>query len=78
MVSSLDIAKYWVDAQIDLGGLGMTHPKLQKLIYYSQAFHLAMKDKPIFDEEIVAWKYGPVEVTAYEKYKPCGFHPIDP
>ena len=78
MTSSLDVAKYLIDVQLELGGLGMTHLKLQKLIYYSQAIHLAMKDKPLFDEEIVAWRYGPVEVSAYEKYKSCGFHPIEP
>ena len=78
MVSSLDVAKYLIGVHVELGWLDITHLKLQKLIYYSQAFHLAMKDKPLFDEEIVAWKHGPVEVTAYEKYKACGFHPIDP
>ena len=78
MTSSLDVAKYLIDVQLELGGLGITHLKLQKLVYYSQAIHLAMKDKPLFDEEIFAWKRGPVEAKVYEKYKPCGHYPIDP
>ena len=34
--------------------------KLQKLCYYSQAWHLAWTGKPIFDEEFEAWANGPV------------------
>lgn len=34
--------------------------KLQKLVYYSQAWALAWDDGPLFDEEIEAWDQGPV------------------
>lgn len=34
--------------------------KLQKLLYYVQAWHLAVTDEPLFDERIKAWKDGPV------------------
>jgi uncharacterized phage-associated protein len=34
--------------------------KLQKLVYYSQAWHLAWKDEPIFPERVEAWANGPV------------------
>jgi uncharacterized phage-associated protein len=33
---------------------------LQKLLYYVQAWHLAVTDKPLFPEQIKAWKDGPV------------------
>lgn len=33
---------------------------LQKLLYYVQAWHLAVTDEPLFHEQIKAWKNGPV------------------
>ncbi|MEH2402905.1 Panacea domain-containing protein [Nostoc sp.] len=38
----------------------MTNMKVQKLLYYAQSLHLAMYDEPLFEEEIQAWRYGPV------------------
>lgn len=46
--------------------------KLQKMLYYMQGFHLAFFDKPLFDEEIEAWMYGPVVPSVYETYKSYG------
>jgi len=34
--------------------------KLQKLCYYSQAWHLAWTGNPIFEEDFEAWANGPV------------------
>lgn len=34
--------------------------KLQKLIYYGQAWNLVFWDKPLFEDKIKAWKKGPV------------------
>ena len=53
--------------------LGKTGPisamKLQKLIYYSQAWSLVWDDKPLFDEKIEAWASGPVVRQLYEKHR---------
>jgi uncharacterized phage-associated protein len=38
----------------------MTHMKLQKLIYYSQAWSLVWDEAPLFPERIEAWANGPV------------------
>lgn len=46
--------------------------KLQKLLYYTQGFHLAYFGTPLFEEEIEAWMYGPVVPCIYEKYKGYG------
>jgi uncharacterized phage-associated protein len=37
-----------------------TAMKLQKLVYYSQAWHLAWREAPLFPERIEAWADGPV------------------
>ena len=51
--------------------------KLQKLLYYVQGFHLAMYDKPLFDEDIYAWQYGPVVQEAYHHFKEYGSKQIE-
>lgn len=43
----------------------MSAMKLQKLVYYAQAWHLVWDDEPLFPERIQAWANGPV---AYDLY----------
>jgi len=38
----------------------MTAMKLQKLVYYAQAWSLVWDEKPLFGEKIQAWVNGPV------------------
>lgn len=52
-----------------LAALGpMTAMKLEKLVYYAQAWHLAWHREPLFDDEIEAWKEGPVVRHLYEQH----------
>ena len=46
----------------------MTNMKVQKLLYYAQSLHLALFDEPLFEDEIQAWRYGPVCPLAYRFY----------
>lgn len=56
-----------------LGGELVSNLKLQKLLYYIQGFNIAYFDKPLFDEDIEAWQYGPVVPDVYHKYKGYGY-----
>lgn len=47
----------------------VTHLKLQKLVYYVQAWYLANFDRPLFEEDLQAWAHGPVARTLYDRYK---------
>ena len=47
----------------------ITHLKLQKLVYYSQAWSLIWDEKPLFSEKIEAWANGPVIPKLYEKLR---------
>jgi len=42
--------------------------KLQKLLYYSQAWHLAGHGPPLFDAPIEAWQRGPVVPEVYRRH----------
>jgi uncharacterized phage-associated protein len=47
----------------------MTAMKLQKLVYYSQAWSLVWEDAPLFPERIEAWANGPVVRELYEQHR---------
>jgi len=47
----------------------MSAMKLQKLVYYSQAWSLVWDDTPLFDDEIQAWAHGPVVPSLYAKHR---------
>ena len=47
----------------------LTTWKLQKLVYYSQAWSLVWDDDVLFSEEIQAWANGPVVPKLYKKHR---------
>jgi len=47
----------------------MTTMKLQKLVYYSQAWSLVWDEEPLFDEPIEAWANGPVVRSLYDAHR---------
>ena len=57
----------------DLNGYaGMSNMKLQKILYFIQAYFLAACNRPCFDAQIEAWDFGPVVPEAYHEYKQFG------
>lgn len=55
-VSVFDVAKYILEKL----NKPCSTMKLQKLVYYCQAWFLVWEDRPLFDEKIEAWSNGPV------------------
>jgi uncharacterized phage-associated protein len=47
----------------------VTAMKLQKLVYYCQAWSLVWDEAPIFGESIEAWANGPVVRELYERHR---------
>ncbi len=47
----------------------MTAKKLEKLVYYAQAWHLAWHQRPLFTETIEAWAQGPVVRHLYDQHR---------
>jgi uncharacterized phage-associated protein len=56
--------------------ISITNLKLQKLLYYSQAWHLAILKKPLFNERIEAWVHGPVVPQVFGTYKAFRWNPL--
>jgi uncharacterized phage-associated protein len=64
-----DVAN-WILCQTDVeAGDSITHLKLQKLIYYCQAWSLALLGRPLFEEDFEAWSHGPVVKSVYDQFK---------
>jgi uncharacterized phage-associated protein len=57
-------------------GREITNLKLQKLIYYAQAWFLALKDRKLFDEDLEAWVHGPVVARVFGDFKHYRWSPI--
>ena len=43
----------------------LTNLRLQKLLYYAQAWSLVIRESELFSDELEAWRHGPVVPAAY-------------
>lgn len=76
MLNCFDVANYFL-AQIDEeDGDLISNLKLQKLMYYAQGLHLAVHNKPLFPEKVMAWQHGPVVSELYRAFKDYGTGPL--
>lgn len=67
----LTICKYIIKYSSDKKYL-VSNLKLQKMLYYIQAYFLVINDSPCFREDIQAWNFGSVVPEAYQAYKKYG------
>ncbi len=51
--------------------------KLQKLLYFAQARHLAEYGRPLFRGRFEAWAHGPVLRSVYNRFEKYGWRNID-
>ena len=64
MATAHDVAAYILSKQ---GGLPAM--KLQKLLYYAQAWGLVWDEEPLFGDRIEAWANGPVVKALYDSHR---------
>jgi len=80
-VTAKEVADYFIRFSQDHGD-PISNLKLQKLLYYGQAWHLALYDRPLFSEPIEAWIHGPVVRSVWSQFqgswKPINFRPRRP
>jgi len=67
--SALDVAGMILLAAQERGLGGLTARKLQKLLYFSQLYHLGLNRAPAFHENLKAWEDGPVVPDVWVKFK---------
>ena len=64
MATAHDVAAYILRKKGE-----MTAIKLEKLVYYSQAWSLVWDEEPLFQDRIEAWVNGPVVPTLYQRHR---------
>jgi uncharacterized phage-associated protein len=64
MANVLDVAQYILEKRGP-----MTAMKLQKLVYYAQAWHIAWTDDTLFPDRIEAWAEGPVCPELFKRHR---------
>lgn len=64
MADVFDVAEYILEQAGP-----MSTWKLQKLVYYSQAWSLVWDNERLFDDEIQAWANGPVVPALYKAHR---------
>lgn len=60
------------EKNIDISNL-----KLQKLLYYAEAWSLVIRDQSLFAEDFEAWVHGPVVPIVFRRFKPYRWNEID-
>jgi uncharacterized phage-associated protein len=71
MEKALAVANYFIEKGIQ-DRKPVSPMKLQKLIYFSHGWCLALYDTPLIDEAVQAWPYGPVIPSVYHEFKHYG------
>ena len=75
--SAAAVANYFLAKGWDEKGIPpIDQMKLQKLLYYSHAWHLAIFNRPLFEEYFEAWPWGPVVRDVYFQTRDFGRNPV--
>ncbi|MGB3337472.1 MAG: type II toxin-antitoxin system antitoxin SocA domain-containing protein [Devosia sp.] len=72
----LPIAEWFINRVDRDAGEAMTHLKVQKLLYFSQAYFLANFHKPLFEEDFEAWAHGPVLPSVFKEFSGNGWEAL--
>ena len=73
--SASQVANFMLD-KADKDGIRVSPMKLLKLVYIGYGWSLAVLDRKLFDEPILAWAHGPVIRSIYDEFKHYGKAPI--
>jgi uncharacterized phage-associated protein len=73
---ALDVAYYIIKYTREMG-ISITNLKLQKLLFFCQGWHLAIRGIPLFDDHFEAWPKGPAIYDVWNVFKAFGKYPID-
>lgn len=64
MATIFDVAKYITERTGEVSAM-----KLQKLMYYAQAWSVVREEEPLFTNDFQAWANGPVLPTLYARHR---------
>lgn len=77
MANPLSVAHWFVQRLTNTeAGDMVTHLRVQKLLYFAQAWHLLALNRPLFEEDMQAWAHGPVVPSVFHALKEYGWQPL--
>lgn len=76
MRSAFEIVPYILKSSAKSSVGSVTPLKLQKLLYYAQAWSLVFRGEVLFCEDLEAWVHGPVVPSIYRRYKQYSYNII--
>lgn len=68
----IDVAQYIILRYKQVSNCDIDEMKLHKLLYFCQREALAITGEPMFADELLAWKYGPVSKEVRMYFNPLG------
>lgn len=74
-MKSTDLAQI-ITHYVNQKGDQVSHKKLQKLVYYVEAWSLVYLNKSLVSEQFEAWIHGPVIKELYQELKGCGYNDL--
>lgn len=74
--SAFAVANAFIRRADERGIRDLSPMKLQKLVYFAQAWHLKILGRPLLDDNFARWQHGPVIPALYHEFKAFGYFPI--
>jgi uncharacterized phage-associated protein len=72
---AIDIANWFID-ELSKSDKTINNLKLQKLLYYSEAWHQVINNAELFFESIEAWSHGPAVPSVFRAFESFNWNPI--
>lgn len=69
---TFSVAEYFIKKNAE-SNLGLTPLKMQKLLYYSQAWSLVLRRQKLFDDDFQAWVHGPAIPRVWQSFREFDF-----
>jgi len=70
-----EVANWFIHFAHEVGD-PLTNLRLQKLMYYAQAWHLALHEEPLIPDAFEAWVHGPVIPSLFGRFEHYQWNPI--
>lgn len=75
VVTRDQVADFFINFTHEVGD-PITNLRLQKLVYYAQAWYLAIYGERLIDDQFEAWVHGPVCPALYRRFRDYRWNPI--
>lgn len=74
--SAIDVANWFINRYDKESGDVITNLKVQKLVYYSEAWCQLILNRELFSEDILFGEHGPVVVDVFDQFHGVSWIPL--